>query len=75
MNMKRILSMLLVCAMAAGLTACGGGSSTAPAQAPAAEEAADPDYIPRKAVYDESAPLTEEAIDAMFPDPDEAPKD
>ena len=38
--MKKKLAMLLVCAMAAGLTACGG-SGTAPAQAPAAEEAAE----------------------------------
>ncbi len=44
--------------------------------AEAVEDAVDPepDFIPRKAVYDESAPLTEEAIDAMFPDPDETPK-
>ena len=38
--MKKKLAMLLVCAMAAGLTACGG-SSTAPAQAPAAEAPAE----------------------------------
>lgn len=53
---KRVIALLMAAAMVAGLTACGSGSETSPAQEPAAEAPAADDAT--------EAPAAEDAAEA-----------